>query len=156
MVEATGESIYRTVLATKCSILPRHMLSIIMASFALHWVLVPRMHPNQISREKNVLENEKTLGTRGGSPIISHRPLHRPQGTPSYKNRFRADSGGKGKSQTGGEKRVRTKGKNSEKSPFFMFLRTIFFSLVWDFPLPPPSASGSPKMAPGAAGFTLW
>ena len=74
MVEATGESIYRTVLATKCSILPRHMLSIIMASFALHWVLVPRMHANQISREKNVLENEKTLGTRGGSPIISHLP----------------------------------------------------------------------------------
>ena len=84
MVEATGESIYRTVLATKCSILPRDLLSIIMASFAQHWVLVPRIHAKQISREKNVLENDKTLGTR----VTAHRP----QGTPSYKNRFRADS----------------------------------------------------------------
>ena len=80
MVEATGESIYRTVLTTKCSILARHLLSIIMASFAQHWVLVPRIHANQISREKNVLENEKTLGMR----VI----VHWPQGTPSYKNRF--------------------------------------------------------------------
>ena len=119
MVEATGESIYHTALATKCGILPRHLLSIIMASFAQHWVLVPTIHANQISREKNVLENEKTLGTR----VTAHRP----QGTPSYENRFRADTGGKGKSQTGGEKRVRRKGKKREKSPFFMFLRTIFF-----------------------------
>ena len=84
MVEATGESIYHTVLTTKCSILPRHLLSIIMASFAQHWVLVPTIHANQISREKNVLENEKTLGMR----VI----VRWPQGTPSYKNRFQADS----------------------------------------------------------------
>ena len=52
-------------------------------------------------------------------------------------------SGGKGNSQTGGEKRVRRKGKNREKSPFFMFLRTIFFFRPSEtFPV-------SPKMAPG-------
>ena len=50
-------------------------------------------------------------------------------------------SGGKGNSQTGGEKRVRRKGKNREKSPFFMFLRTIFsFRPSETFPV-------SPKMA---------
>ena len=127
MVEATGESIYRTVLATKCSILPRHLLSIIMASFAQHWVLVLRIHANQIPAKKTYW---KTKIPWGRGSVIAHwhqgSPGHTPT-SPSCKNRFRANSGGKGKSQTGGGKGVRRKGKNRGKSPFFMFLRTIFF-----------------------------
>ena len=119
MVEATGESIYHTVLTTKCSILPRHLLSIIMASLHSIGFSFPEFTRTRFPAKKNVLENEKTLGTR----VTAHRP----QGTPSYENRFRADTGGKGKSQTGGGKRVQRKGKKREKSPFFMFLLTIFF-----------------------------
>ena len=68
MVEASGESIYPTVLATKCSILPRQLLSIIMASFAQHWVLVPRTHAHQISREKKRIAKREDPGDESHCP----------------------------------------------------------------------------------------
>ena len=139
MVEATGESIYHTVLTTKCSILPRHLLSIIMASLHSIGFSFPEFTRTRFPAKKTYWKNEKTLGMR-----VIVRWLG-PRAHPVIKigSRQIVYSGGKGNSQTGGEKRVRRKGKNREKSPFFMFLRTIFsFRPSETFPM-------SPKMAPG-------
>ena len=60
-----------------------------------------------------------------------------------------ADSGGKGKSKPEEKKWREENGEKGEKglfSPFFTFLRAIFFSARLLFPLPPLSAPGSPRM----------
>ena len=82
MVEATGESIYHTVLTTKCSILPRHLLSIIMASLHSIGFSFPEFTRTRFPAKKTYWKT--TLGMR----VI----VRWPQGTPSYKNRFQADS----------------------------------------------------------------
>ena len=144
MVEATGESIYRTVLATKCSILPRHLLSIIMASFALHWVLVPRIHANQISREKTYWKTRRPWG-RGSLPIG-------PRAHPVIKIGSGQIVGARESPKRAGKKGCKEKERTGRRARSLCFFAP-FFSPVWDFPLPPLSAPGSPKMAPGAAGF---
>ena len=124
MVEATGESIYRTVLATKCSILPRHLLSIIMASFAQHWVLVPRIHAKQISREKTYWKTTRLWG-RGSLPIG-------PRAHPVIKigSGQIVHSGGKGKSQAGGEKGCEEKERTGRRARSLCLFAPFFFSPV--------------------------
>ena len=137
MVEATGESIYHTVLTTKCSILPRHLLSIIMASLHSIGFSFPEFTRTRFPAKKTYWKTRRPWGW--GSLSVG------PRAHPVIKigSRQIVYSGGKGNSQTSGEKRVRRKGKNREKSPFFMFLRTIFsFRPSETFPV-------SPKMAPG-------
>ena len=90
---------------------------------AQHWVLVPRIHANQISREKNVLENEKTLGMR----VI----VRWPQGTPSYKNRFQADSvqWGQGKFSNGrGKKGAKKRKEQGEEPVLYVSSHHFFFA----------------------------
>ena len=121
MVEATGESIYHTILTTKCSILPRHLLSIIMASLHSIGFSFPEFTRTRFPAKKTYWKTRRPWGW--GSLSVG------PRAHPVIKigSRQIVYSGGKGNSQTGGKKRVRRKGQNREKSPFFMFLRTIFF-----------------------------
>ena len=149
MVEATGESIYHTVLATKCSILPRHLLSIIMASFAQHWVLVPTIHANQISREKKRIGKREDPGDKSHCPSApGHTQLWK-----SVPGRYR----GQGKVSDGWGKKGAKKRKEKGEGPvLYVSSHHFFFRLSETFPCPhylPLCLRRWPQVRPV---FTLW
>ena len=145
MVEATGESIYHTALATKCSILPRHLLSIIMASLHSIGFSFPEFTRTRFPAKKTYWKTRRPWG-RESLPIG-------PRAHPVMKIGSGQIQGARESLKRVGKKGCEEKERKGRRARSLCFFAPFFFSPVWDFPLPPLSAPGSPKMAPGAAGF---
>ena len=121
MVEATGESIYHTVLTTKCSILPRHLLSIIMASLHSIGFSFPEFTRTRFPAKKTYWKTRRPWGS--GSLSVG------PRAHPVIKigSRQIVYSGGKGNSQTGGKKRCEEKERTGRRARSLCFFAPFVF-----------------------------